>query len=160
MTIILSATQKAAARRLFTGCCNQQKNYSLWIYYHRLDRNILFKALENYVRPKLQKEENRLVELRALRARAGTGGREAKQLEKEIERQEAFLTELTDFRDKLEKAARLYLEPDLNDGVALSIAPLWELVPWSEAKKYWLELSKGKYEWSSVSRQLKNNHLR
>ena len=36
--------------------------------------------------------------------------------------------------DKLRRAANLHLDPDLNDGVVLNIAPLWELVPWKEAK--------------------------
>lgn len=36
----------------------------------------------------------------------------------------------------------------------LNIAPLWELVPWTEAKKYWDELLVGKCEWSSIAKQL------
>jgi len=51
-------------------------------------------------------------------------------------------------------AADLHLEPDLNDGVVLNIAPLWELVPWKEAKEYWEELLEGKYEWSGIGKQL------
>ncbi len=85
----------------------------------------------------------------------GNVGREAKQLEKQLERQESLMAELYDFRDKLRRAANLQLVPDLNDGVVLNIAPLWELVPWSEAKKYWEELRAGKYEWSSMSKQLR-----
>ena len=46
------------------------------------------------------------------------------------------------------RAANLHLDPDLNDGVVLNIAPLRELVPWKEAKNYWDELMDGKYEWS------------
>ena len=57
-----------------------------------------------------------------------------KKLEKEAERLESFLTELRDFEDKLRRAANLHLDPDLNDGVVLNIAPLRELVPWKEAK--------------------------
>ena len=44
---------------------------------------------------------------------------------------------------KLRRAANLNLTPDLNDGVVLNIAPLWELVPWKEAQKYWEELLDG-----------------
>ncbi len=33
---------------------SSQKNYAIWIYYHRLDKDILFKALVNYVEPKLR----------------------------------------------------------------------------------------------------------
>src|SRR6266571_3618073 len=65
---------------------------------------------------------------------------------KEVERQEDFLSELRDFEDKLRRAANLHLEPDLNDGVILNIAPLHDLVPWKEAKNYWQELLDGKYE--------------
>ncbi len=135
------------------------KNYALWLYYHRLDRDILFKALVNYVEPKLRLEEGRLDQLRAQQAAAGTSGREAKQLEKEVDWQEGFLSELQDFHDKLRHAADLHLEPDLNDGVVLNIAPLWELVPWKEAKKYWEELMDGKYEWSSIGKQLREKGL-
>jgi len=68
-------------------------------------------------------------------------------------------TLLYDFKDKLRKAADLHLTPDLNDGVVLNIAPLWELVPWKEAKKYWEALTEGKYEWSSIGKQLRENGL-
>ncbi len=57
------------------------------------------------------------------------------------------------------RAAELGLEPDLNDGVALNIAPLWELVPWREAQVYWEELLAGTYEWSAVRKQLRERGL-
>jgi hypothetical protein len=78
------------------------------------------------------------------KGRSGRIGKEAKRLAKEVERQEDFLSELRDFEDKLRRAANLHLEPDLNDGVVLNIAPLHELVPWKEAKNYWEELLEGK----------------
>jgi len=53
----------------------------------------------------------------------------------------------------------LHLVPDLNDGEALNIAPLHELVPWKEANKYWDELMEGKYEWSSIGKQLREKGL-
>ena len=56
-------------------------------------------------------------------------------------------------------AANLYLEPDLNYGVVLNIAPLWEMVPWKEAKKNWDERLEGKYEWSSIGKQLREKGL-
>ena len=138
---------------------SSKKNYALWLYYHRLDKDILFKALINYMEPKLRLEENRLEQLRTQRTAAGTSGREAKQLEKQLDRQEGLLSELRDFHDKLRRAADLHLEPDLNDGVVLNIAPLWELVPWNEARKYWEELLAGKYEWSSVGKQLRDKGM-
>ena len=138
---------------------SSKKNYALWLYYHRLDKDILFKAHLNYVEPKIQREENRLTELRSQRSSAGEPGKEAKKLDRDIEKQEDLLSELRDFEEKLRKVANLHLDPDLNDGVVLNIAPLHELVPWNEAKKYWDELIDGKYEWSSIGKQLRERGL-
>ena len=134
-------------------------NYGLWLYYHRLDKDILFKALLNYVEPKIRLEEDRLKTLRGRKEAAGSSGREAKQIEKDLDRQEQFVSELRDFADKLRRAANLHLDPDLNDGVVLNIAPSWELAPWKEAKQYWDELVEGKYEWSSIGKQLREKGL-
>jgi hypothetical protein len=138
---------------------SSKKNYALWLYYHRLDRDLLFKALVNYVEPKIRLETSRLESLRSQKAAAGGSGKEAKRLAKDVERQEDFISELRDFEDKLRRAANLHLEPDLNDGVVLNIAPLWELVPWKVAKDYWNELLEGKYEWSSIGKQLRQKGL-
>lgn len=113
----------------------------------------------NYVEPKVRLESSHLETLRAQKAVLGNSGKEAKRLAKEVEEQEDFLSELRDFQDKLLRAANLQLEPDLNDGVVLNIAPLHEVVPWGEAEKYWEELLDGKYEWSSISKQLRARGL-
>jgi len=138
---------------------SSKKNYGMWLYYHRLDKDLLFKALVNYVEPRIRLETNRLDTLRSQKAAAGETGKEAKRIAKEVERQEDFLSELRDFEDKLRRAANLHLEPDLNDGVVLNISPLHELVPWKEAKGYWEELLEGKYEWSSIGKQLRQKGL-
>jgi hypothetical protein len=148
-----------------------KKNYALWLYYHRLDKDILFKALNNHVEPKIRLEDDRLVSLRAQKQAAGESSKGSKKLDKEIEKQEDFVSELRDFADKLGRAARLdfgdpgkldsavIYDPDLNDGVVLNIAPLHELVPWKEAKSYWEELLKGEYEWSSMAQRLRAKGL-
>lgn len=136
-----------------------KKNYGIWLYYHRLDKDVLFKALLNYVEPKIQREENGFNELRSRKSSAGETGKGAKKLDREIERQEDLLAELREFEEKLRRVADLHLIPDLNDGVVLNTAPLHELMPWKEAKKYWNELLDGKYEWSSIGKQLREKGL-
>lgn len=138
---------------------SSKKNYALWLYYHRLDKDMLFKAVVNYVEPKIRLETSCLETYRTQKAAAGESNKEGKRLAKEIERQEDFLSELRDFEDKLRRVANLHFEPDLNDGVVLNIAPLHELVPWKEAKNYWEELLAGKYEWSSIGKQLRQKGL-
>jgi hypothetical protein len=138
---------------------SSKKNYALWIYYHRLDKDIFFRALLNYVEPKIRREEARLDELWSQKAALGPAAKGARKLDKDIDRQKAFLSELRDFEDKLRRAANLHLDPDLNDGVVLNIAPLHELVPWKEAKTYWDDLVRGEYEWSSIAKQLREKGL-
>jgi hypothetical protein len=139
---------------------SSKRNYALWLDYHRLDKDLLFKALVNYVEPKIRLESSRLDTFRNQKAAAtGNSAKEAKRSSKEVERQEDLISELRDFEDKLRRAANLHLEPDLNDGVVLNIAPLHELVPWKKAKEYWEELLEGKYEWSSIGKQLRQNGL-
>ena len=150
---------------------SSRKNYALWLYYHRLDKDILFKALNLYVVPKVRLEENGLDALRAQKQAEGEPGKGSKKIDKEIERQEEFVSELRDFAEKLGRAARLDFgdtetldsavtyDPDLNDGVVLNIAPLHELVPWKEAKIYWDALLKGDYAWSSISQRLRAKGL-
>jgi len=138
---------------------SSKKNYALWLYYHRLDKDLLFKAVVNYVGPKIQRESNRLDEMRKQKQSAGKSSKGAKKIDKDIERQEDLISELRDFEDKLRGIANLHLEPDLNDGVVLNIAPLHELVPWKEPKNYWDELLEGEYEWSSISNQLRQKGI-
>jgi len=134
-------------------------SYSLWLYYHRLDKDTLFKALTLYVEPKIRMEEGQLEALRVQHAGIAPGGKEARQAEKAMERQEIILADLHDFHGRLKRAADLNLVPDLDDGVVLTMAPLWELIPWKEPKMYWEELLRGKYEWSSIGMQLREKGL-
>jgi hypothetical protein len=134
-----------------------KKNYAIWLYYHRLGKDILFKALVNYVEPKVKNADRALNDLRIRRATAT--GKDAKNLDRQIEKQDAIVSDLRDFEDRVRRAANLHLVPDLNDGVVLTIAPLWELVPWKEAKAYWEELRAGKYEWSSIAKQMREKGL-
>jgi len=131
-----------------------KRSYGLWIYYHRLNKDTLFRALAMHVGPKIRLEQTRLDQMRVERANAGTGGIEVKRLERAIDQHEALMSDLHAFRDRLNRAAQLHLDPDLDDGVILNMAPLWELVPWREPKGYWDALLRGEYAWSSIAKQL------
>jgi hypothetical protein len=66
---------------------------------------------------------------------------------------------LTDFRNELERVARLDLPPDLDDGIVLCVAPLRRLMPWKEAQARWEELAMGKYEWSTMGQRMRAKGL-
>lgn len=151
---------KVVARLRFTGCCNlRRRTTPSGSTYHRLDTHVLFKALQNYVEPKIRLEESRFDSLRSRKGAPSESGMGAKKLDRDIDKQEDLISELLDFEEKVRRVANLHLVPDLNDGVVLNIAPLHELVPWNEAKKYWEELLEGKYEWSSIGKQLREKGL-
>lgn len=135
---------------------SSRKSYGLWVYYHRLDSDLLFKA-QKYVTTKLNLENAELDKL--LSQVAGLSGSQLRDKEKEIEKQEVLVSEIESFFDKLKTVADLNLEPDLNDGVLLNFAPLWELTPWEEPKKYWDNLIAGEYKWSSISQQLRQRGM-
>lgn len=131
--------------------------YGLWLYYPKLNGDTLAKALTSYAEPKLRRELERLATLRA--EVQSVDGSARRTLEREVERQEDLLNDIQEFRDRLERVTRRGLRPDHNDGVLLTIAPLWELTPWAEAKRTWEELQAGKYEWSNISKQLRGEYV-
>ena len=51
---------------------SSKRNYGLWLYYHKLDKNILFNALMQYAEPKLRQEQSELEQLKAEVAFSGS----------------------------------------------------------------------------------------
>lgn len=135
---------------------SKKRHYGLWLYYPRLDADTLHKALA-YADERIAREERRLTEAQA--AIAAGEGKARREAEKRAEGHEDALADIVAFRDELRRAADLGLVVDHDDGVLLSIAPLHALVPWPEAKKAWTELVSGKYEWSSMSKQMRERGL-
>ncbi len=129
-----------------------KRNYGLWLYYHGLSKDTYFLAGREFVDAKIKLEENHLEEMR--QASATKSGSALKAHEKALSAQADLVEEIKTFGNALDTAALLELEPDLNDGVVLNIAPFREITPWKEAGNYWNELIKGKYTWSTISQQL------
>jgi hypothetical protein len=136
---------------------SEKRNYAIWLYYHRLTPATLFAAGRDYADAKVALEQARLAELRSGLESLSGGARRNR--EREIERQQRLVAEVTDFRNRLDAVALLKLPPDLNDGVLISIAPLWELVPWKEAQRMWEALVAGSYTWSSMAQQMQERGL-
>jgi hypothetical protein len=128
-------------------------SYSVWLYYHRFTSDTFFKILNEYARPKLAHERQKLDRLRA-----DFGAQPARSQQKELEAQEGFIAELAEFADEIQRVAPLW-SPNLNDGVIINFAPLWRLVPqnkpWQkECKACWDSLVKGEYDWSHLAMHL------
>ncbi|MDA1052168.1 MAG: hypothetical protein O3C40_17050 [Planctomycetota bacterium] len=128
-------------------------SYSVWLYYHRFTRDTFFQTLNEYVKPKLDHERQKLERVR------GEGGAEpTRSQRKEIEDQEKFVAELAAMAEEVGRIAPLW-NPNLNDGVIINFAPLWRLVPqnksWQkECKSCWDKLVKGDYDWAHLAMHL------
>ena len=133
---------------------SERRSYALWLYYPRLTPMSYFVAGRDYADAKVKLEETRLAELR--QGLAALEGSPRRKREREIERQQKLVNEVTDFRNRLDAVALAKLPPDPNDGVLISLAPLRELVPWKEAEKTWRQLLAGQYAWSTMARQLRD----
>jgi hypothetical protein len=127
--------------------------YSVWIYAHRLTRDSFFQIQNEVVTPKLAHEERLLTGLIQ-----SAGGNPSATERKAIAEQESFVGELRSFLDEVKHVAPLW-NPVLDDGVVLTMAPLWRLIPqhkpWQrELKSKWDELAAGKYDWANVAMHL------
>lgn len=133
--------------------------YTLWIYYHRLTPDTLYKCLQQFVEPKLADAEKELARLRTVLAANEGGAKERNRLEE----LEELRRELIELRADLELWAPKW-KPNLNDGVIITAAPLWKLFrlpKWQkDLKACWQELEKGDYDWSHLAYSLWPDRVR
>jgi hypothetical protein len=119
-------------------------SYTLWVYYHRMDDQLLYKAINDFVEPKLESVSK---DLQALRS----GER---QDSSRLEKLSDLELELKDFREELLRLAPIW-KPDLNDGVLITASPLWKLFlhkPWQKKlKETWGKLEKGDFDWAHLA---------
>lgn len=124
--------------------------YTLWIYYPRLSAETLYTCVNDYIEPKLDNQVR--PELERLRAEIAEGDTEARD---DYDRLNTLENELVAMRDEMLRVAGLPYEPNQNDGVELSAAPLhnlFQLRSWRERlKDYWEELQSGEYDWAHIA---------
>jgi hypothetical protein len=126
------------------------QEYTLWIYYPDLDAQTLYTCVNDYITPKLENEVR--PELQRLREKVQSGETEARD---ELSRLETLEQELEEMRGELLRVAELPYEPNQNDGVELTAAPLHNLfqhTSWSDRLEgYWEELQAGEYDWAHIA---------
>jgi hypothetical protein len=125
------------------------KTYGVWLFHERLTQDTLYRLRgEQYVGSKLRLLQTQLGELRQKRDTAA--GRERRRLEKHMAELDTALDDLRAFAARLDAVLQRGYTPHLDDGVLITMAPLWELTPsWpAEPKKCWQALERGEYDWS------------
>jgi len=122
-------------------------SYTIWLYYHRVNDQTIYTCVNDYVDPKLKQVTDEAARLRLKKSRSSAD-------EKELERLTDFERELKDFREELLRVAKFW-EPNLNDGVEITAAPLWKLFqhkPWQKRlKETWQKLEAGEYDWAHLA---------
>jgi hypothetical protein len=127
--------------------------YSVWLYAHRLTRDTFFQLQSHVVNPKVEHEERQLANLVQK-----AGPNPPADVRKKIAAQEMFVEELRTMLAEIKNVAPLW-NPNLDDGIVLTMAPLWRLVPhhkaWQkELKSKWDELAIGNYDWAHIAMHL------
>ena len=128
-------------------------SYTIWLYYPRLSRDMLYRAVAEHVEPLLGNVEERLAQLEGRQQRAGGG--DASQIVREYTELAELRGELRDLRAELLRVGELPYRPSMNDGVQITAAPLWRLFQhkaWRKSlEKTWKKLEAGKYDWAHLA---------
>jgi hypothetical protein len=126
-------------------------NYTLWLYYPRLTRDTLYSAVTQFVEPKIADCQSDLAKLH------DKGDARNKQEDKRYEQLVQLIAELSAFREELLRIAAFW-KPDLNDGVQITAAPLWQffrLPKWQKTlKDTWQKLEAGEYDWAHLAHSI------
>ncbi len=132
-------------------------SYTLWLYYHRLTDQTLYSCINDYVEPKLRQISQAANQLRAKESRT-------RNEEETMEELQDLESELQEFHDELLRIAQLPWKPNLNDGVQITVAPLWSLFRLSKwqkkLKETWEKLQKGDYDWANIAYSIWTNRVR
>ncbi len=123
-------------------------NYTIWLYYPKMNDQTLFKVVNDYILPKQIEVAEQIKKLENNPDLDNKG-------KKELLDYQNLFHELKDMeKDLLEVAALLY-KPNHDDGVLITAAPLYRFFRHSKWKKAteecWRALQKGDYDWSHLA---------
>jgi hypothetical protein len=128
-------------------------SYTVWLYYHRLNDQTLFAAVNKYIDPKIAEVQRATSRLESEIAEGA--GRGAASLRDRLNEGRALLGELQELREELLRVADLPYKPNLNDGVIITAAPLhrlFRLRSWAkDTKSCWEKLERGDYDWAHLA---------
>jgi hypothetical protein len=150
---LMQYSKSARKAPVYWQLASTSARYSVWVYYHRINRDSLFRLQNDYAAPKLRHEEQKLEALHV-----EFGGSPTSAQRKELAAQEILVEELRAFLEDVKRVAPLWT-PHFDDGVVINFAPLWRLAPhhkrWQkELKATWQALCEGKYDWAHLAMHL------
>jgi hypothetical protein len=117
-------------------------SYTVWLYYPKLTNQTLYRVV-NDIELKIEDLQKDIRELRLGDSRSS-----------ELNQLLGLEAQLKDFKEKLLRIAQLPYQPNHDDGVLITAAPLHELFPhtkWRKATQAcWEQLEAGEYDWAHL----------
>lgn len=125
------------------------RRWGVWLYAPTLRRDTLF-AIAGAASARIARAESEILRLKSERD-AGGAGRSAREVMTALTAEQELADELTTFHREAERIANTGWIPDLNDGFALTAAPLSTLIlDWPELFRTLTDIKTGKTPWASV----------
>ena len=123
-------------------------NYTIWLYYPKMNGQTLFKAVNDFILPKQQEIAEQIKKLENNPNLDNKG-------KKELSDSQNLFHELKDMEKDLLEVAALPYKPNHDDGVLITAAPLYKFFRHSKWKKAteecWKALQKGEYDWAHLA---------
>ncbi|WP_299876414.1 DNA methyltransferase [uncultured Cocleimonas sp.] len=117
-------------------------NFTVWLFYQKLNRATLFTVLNDVVDPAVNTIEEQLSQVK------GSNLADEAKLS-------SLLDEIKDFRDSIQEVLSTGFNCDIDDGVVITAAPLRNLFNHSswcqELDDKWAGLEAGDYDWSKLA---------
>lgn len=117
--------KKYKKRPIYWQLVSPRKNYTLYLYYHRLTDDTLSKVLVQFLDPKIQEVETQLERMERQRLQLEDDKRALASHQKEMGKVADFLAELREFRESIERVIPKF-HPDIDAGVKANAEPLIE----------------------------------
>ncbi|WP_055669756.1 BREX-1 system adenine-specific DNA-methyltransferase PglX [Desnuesiella massiliensis] len=129
-------------------------DYTVWVYYPRLNSDTLFTIVNKHINPKIAEIEKQINQMEV--QLPNMSGSKSREVRESINEKKRLWGELIDFRSELLNIGSIPFNPNQIDGVLINASPLHNLFrhnKWSkECRETWKVLEKGGYSWSSLSK--------
>ena len=131
--------QKYRKRPMYWLLQSPRKRYGVWLFHAKLTKDTLYRIRgEQYVASKIRQLDTYLADLR--RQRDAAQGRECRATRKADGSSWMMCWKISvTFAERIDTILQRGYTPHIDDGVLITMAPLWELIPsWqAEPKKCW-----------------------
>ncbi len=125
-----------------------QGNYTVWLYYPRLNEQTLISVINNHLQPKIESVTDSIKQM------SNNPNLDNKGI-KELKFMQDFEHELQDMKKEILAISSLPYKPNHNDGVLITASPLCKLFRHSKWRKSteecWKDLEKGEYDWTNIA---------